>query len=740
MKRAAILTAIVIVLTAGVLLAVPQFTSRLAGRPARQSTPKHIRLPVAMIRWTGLHPTPTPTPTPTSPGAIVLSDGPGGLSFISVPATVPLTVGHVAYLPIEVRSYHRPIEVRFQSLMHTYVNDAARLSPTDAATISAGMVVSATGELMLQTLRMRPHPLTLVFVAGNDRVAATLTLSPSIQPRTPLFSIHPDTPAYVGIPVPFLAIWGPACASCPTTPGDPPGTTRDVACAKQLDSCNCHPVQRVLVPEQAERALRQGMLAQRYAVQFVRGAGGWGGIQHAPGQYIWDDLDWLFGLPPDVRDYSPLFTGVLDGNFGWMTCPQYTNPDGSRGFYDVRNGFVLRQFRDNMYQQVARYAPDLRFVEMGNEPAAEFYLCPCTTPPDMSDCNATCGPNQPPCVAGPNSPEFVAAYGDLLFTASDAAAREMAAANPYALLITGALEITASRDHDLTATTEYMISRGLLDNDNVAIGFHQFPYFYPNWLPDPPDSCAYFQDPANPYSLPDGCETAPPLDDYTTPLGRLIPARQAWQTLDERIDSSGFLSDALALGVLDRFYLFDTELHAGFHDADPTTTPAREALAGLRIGAINAHQRVIGTEFIFAPADPAAYNLLVKHLSGATPVYRWDAPLMGADYSGLVYKLFTRGNEDIIAFWSNAEDALALNLDIGAAQLRRVALTRFADADGSLSITSQDFAVPPAAITVIPIREFYFLSVISDKPGFGWLENLNATVPAANSVSHPKTP
>ncbi|MGB9593617.1 MAG: hypothetical protein ACPL7R_05730, partial [Anaerolineae bacterium] len=459
----------------------------------------------------------------------------------------------------------------------------------------------------------------------------------------------------------------------------------------------------------------------------VRGAGGWGSIQHAPGQYMWDDLDWLFGLPPDVRDYSPLFSGILDGNFGWMTCPEYINPDGSRGFYDVENTFLLQQFRDNVYQQMARYAPDLRFIEMGNEPAAEFYLCPCTTPPDTSDCNATCGPDQPACVAGPNSPEFVAAYGDLLFTASDAAAREMAAANPEALLITGALELTSSHDHDLTATTEYMISRGLLTNGNVAIGFHQYPYLYPNWLPDPPDSCAYFQDPGNPYWLPSGCETAPPLDDYTTPSGRTILARQAWQALDERIDSSGLLSDALALGVLHGFYLFDTELHAGFHDADPTTTPAREGLAGLRIGAINAHQRVIGTEFIFAPADPTVYNLLVKHLAGATPIYRWDASLIGADYAGLAYKLFTRGNEDIIAFWSNAEGTTSLNLGTGAAHYRRVTLTRFADAGGPLSITSDHPATPPAAITVAPVREFCFLSVISDRPGFGWLENITAT-------------
>ena len=54
---------------------------------------------------------------------------------------------------------------------------------------------------------------------------------------------------------------------------------------------------------------------QRYASQFLRSIGGWGGTQHAPGQYHWEALDWLFNeLTPAERDYSPLASGVMDGN------------------------------------------------------------------------------------------------------------------------------------------------------------------------------------------------------------------------------------------------------------------------------------------------------------------------------------------------------------------------------------------------------------------------------------------
>ena len=148
---------------------------------------------------------------------------------------------------------------------------------------------------------------------------------------------------------------------------------------------------------------------------------------------------------------------------------------------------------------------------------------------------------------------------------------------------------------------------------------------------------------------------------------------------------------------------------------------------------------MIGTEFIFAPADPQAYNLLVKGLSGATPVYTTTAPLIGADYGGLVYKLFTRPvrqvpgtsevpgtsiGEDIIALWSNAETPLALTLAAAPTHFKQATLTRFADANGPLGITTTRSGAPPAVITVQPLVEFYFLSVISDRPGFGWLEGI----------------
>jgi alpha-N-arabinofuranosidase len=716
----------------------PTATPTSTPTPTPIATPRsRLYLPLILKNYIQTTPTPTLTPTSTptpSAGGIVLADRPGGLELVSAPVTLPLTIGHVAYLPVEVQGYYRPITVTAQTLIHTYVNDLTPAEPGDSPPFAVGALQTAQNELKLQTLRMRSHFLTVGFAAGSDVVSTTITLEPTIQPHMPLFGTHPDTPAFSGLAQPFIRVWGPDCTPCPTTPGDPPGSTRDLACAKQLnDSCCCYPFQEVFDSEVDARIRRRAPELQRYAFQFVRGAGGWGSVQHAPGEYLWDGLDWLFdGLSPQERDYSPLPSGVMDGNFGWMTCPEYTNPDGSVGFFDPDNAYLVEQYRANIRAQTERYAPDLRYIELSNEPAAEFYLCPCIAP--GGTCNATSGPNQPACLLGPNSPEFVATYGDLLFTAADIAAEKlalsavegMAAANPDALMITGALDLPPN-DFGLSLTTAYMITRSLLTHDNVAIGIHQYPYLNPpNWI-SPTLNCAYYQMPGNPYWLPPGCETAPPFEDYVTPAGRPIPARYTWRQFDERVDVSNLLHDAEALGVLDRIYFFDTELHAGWHDSDPTTTPAREAMAGLRIGSINAHQRVLGSEFIFAPADTTAYNLMVKHLAGVTPVYAWDAPLTDADYSGIVYKLFTRGDEDIIALWSNAEtpQELGLTLSADSTHFRQVTLTSFADAHGRLSVTTTGLSGPPAIIPAQPLKEFHFLSVISDRPGFGWLADLS---------------
>ena len=698
---------------------------------------------------------------------IVLSDGPGGLTLVSAPALLPLIVGHVAYLPVQVQDYHRPITATAQTLIHTYVNDVTPAEPDEVLPLALGTLDDSQGEFELQTLRVRPHPLTLVFTAGRDQVSVPITLTPGLQRWAPVFGAGfiPGCPNcyWGGLSQPYEQVWGPDCAPCPTHPGDAPGTTRDVRCIKRnaISQCRCRPIQNVY-SETLDASIRSqdAIAIQRYASQVLRHQIGWTALQPFPvtqamsEPYLLEGLDWLFlQLSFQERDYVPLLNDVMEGKGGWMSCPdEYPmivnqGSGGSIGFYDEGNAALVEQYRLYIRQLATRYGSELRFVETMNEPCYSFYLCPCRDAL-AQDCTQTWsrGPDHlvcddvPPGYSQPHqTAAFASIYAEFLYASANIAAQELKAAGSDAVLVAGALELSGA---GLTTTTARMIELGLLDNDNVAIMIHQFPYTYNNWITH--EECIYGPG----WYLPPGCETAPPFQDYTTPGGRDVRARDNWQAMDAAIDVTEILSDVYTLGgpdLLHRFHLFDTELHAGFGIKDETTNAGRTAIAGLRVGAINAHQGFAGLLFTSNAPDPRPYNTLVRHLVGVTPVYKpgWNAPLMGTDYAGLVYKLFTRGDEDIIAIWSNATTTVNLNLALAGAptQFKQVTLTRVygpecptVDCQGltpeersRVDVSNQSWSVPPSSIPVQPLQEFYFLSVISDRPGFGWLSDLRAS-------------
>jgi len=744
---------------------------------------------------------PVSPPAPAAPlTAIVLADRPAGLELISAPRAIALTVGHVAYLPVEVQGYRRPITITAQTQIHTYVNDHTAAEPGTSAAFGVGTLDGPGGELKLQTLRMYEHRLALTFEAGEGNgsvailpmgtsVTVPLTITVAAAPRTPLFGL--DAAGWPDLP--FAPVYGPDCTPC----GDP--LTEDRACYRAVaDQGRCRPWDVRFIEERAAETLNAAVQAQRYASQVTRDAPTvQGHLFTDPGRFVWDQSDWFFDvLKPQVGGHWSAGRALLPGAVWMEHCgPLCRNPDGSTGLYDPDNAYLMGQYREFVRELGQRDAGKLHHYELVNEPAAEFWLCPCLA--TGAACDATCGPDQPACIwrwdeaarewtGGPDSQNFVAAYGDLLLETADIAAEEIGAADPDALVITGAVDM----GNGLLKTTEYMIAVDhgdlLRRRPNAVIGVHQYPYFNPPpWLQDEhgqPLNCSYLQPGHEWYWLPEGCETAPPFEGIFS--GR--PAQRLWRHQDENVDLSETLSEARDLGVLDQFYMYDTELHAGWHDGDGdgdpatpvTTTPAREAIAGLRIAAINAHQKVIGTEFIFAPANPTIYNLMVGRLAGVTPVYAWDAPLIGADYAGVVYKLFTRPvqgaadsalGEDIIAIWSNAPEPVAVTFTVSgedgdalppsrgggggvgqssSVHFREVTLTTLAaglprvDLPERLFPAAERLDRPPEQIVVRPLREFIFLSVISDRPGFGWLADIvshspqRVHLPLVGNTSH----
>lgn len=73
----------------------------------------------------------------------------------------------MAYLSVEVQGYHRPIGIAAQTLIHTFINDATPAEPGDSLPFAAGTLEAASSEIKLQTLRMRPHNLTLTFAVDG---------------------------------------------------------------------------------------------------------------------------------------------------------------------------------------------------------------------------------------------------------------------------------------------------------------------------------------------------------------------------------------------------------------------------------------------------------------------------------------------------------------------------------------------------------------------------------------------
>jgi len=251
------------------------------------------------VDFAALPPFPRRPALPTSPSApaasltpIVLADRPAGLELIAAPRAISLTVGHVAYLPVEVQGYRRPITVTARTQIHTYVNEHTASQPGAAAVFGVGTLNGPAGELKLQTLRMYDHPLALAFEVRDNAVTVPLTITANVAPRTPLFGLD----AAGWFPLPFAQIYGPDCTPC----GDP--LTEDRACYRRVaDQSRCRPWDVRFAEERAAETLSAALDVQRYASQVTRDAPTvQGHVFTDPGRFVWRQTDWVFGWRKEI--------------------------------------------------------------------------------------------------------------------------------------------------------------------------------------------------------------------------------------------------------------------------------------------------------------------------------------------------------------------------------------------------------------------------------------------------------
>ncbi len=227
-----------------------------------------------------------------------------------------------------------------------------------------------------------------------------------------------------------------------------------------------------------------------------------------------------------------------------------------------------------------------------------------------------------------------------------------------------------------------------------------------------------------------------------------------WRKYDQKADSSGLLALMDKHNI--RKPIWTTEF-GGFRLQDDSSKDEMEAqaIALLRSATIIAHQRGEGI-FFFELFDYnhhndligsyllrnddhkellafSAYRQIIRSLTGAAPFV--DKKFSGSkeqndDYTGLVYKMFTRTDEDILTFWSNDPSAVHIALK-GKSQAPfedfvSYRVTRF-QPGGPFGVTQDITDVLKAEkehnFTIKPF-EFLIIETITAKSGFSWLSEI----------------
>jgi len=682
-----------------------------------------------------------PLPEASGPGGLVTVNLANNVS-VTLPDSYSLYAGFREKLNLTFKNNNnttQTVNLKFKGLPYTYVNDQTPSYNNyleqiiNLETISLSPNETKEIKLAIQTVKVWDNYFTLYL---NEK-AQNINLDVTVKDKTPLFGN--DNSACAGNQ-PFLPTYGPNCGSCADN-----GFSTDRDCilsAKRSGTNSCYPYKFEYYHQKEDDIINQCHEALKFNSQIDRNAPiGWG-IMIDENNYAWEKADWYIDAVSDkVRANQGLPSGIMGGDGGWaVTCSQCTNPDGSKGLFDMDNAFLVNKYRQLVYDISARYQDKIKYYEIANEPAAEFYLCPCSLtsvpgfkyiPENTPTCTAVSGPNQPACAHSDHyyRQDFADTYGEFLTGIVKIASEELKKNYSQGWIVTGSID---DQNAGLTPITKLMIEEGILNNNNVAIGIHQYPHngltqFWSNQSVN----CSYYQKPDNAYWLPEECEKAPSFSGFQT-ASKNYTMGQIWQEMDKRYDASEILKDIQEIGYLDKTYFFDSELHAGFSNPQPKYD-LTEAIAGLRIGVINAHQKFLGTIYVLANTNDFSakvFNQMTKILTGVTPLYKWGSKLIDSNYSSVVYKLFTRGNEDLVVFWSNNDQVKNVTLDTNnnITKLNEIEIIDF-DANRGVSnfidINRPD--ILPTQIFLEPVKEIKVISVIRQEGNqpFDWLEGIN---------------
>lgn len=497
----------------------------------------------------------------------------------------------------------------------------------------------------------------------------------------------------------------------------------------------------------------------------------WGAVEREMNKYDWTVGDFLLDLSSKHFYAKPFIR--IEG------FPEWTNfqrgPSGRWGFYDPENQLLMDHWENYCRTIAERYdgdgindAPGSLAVEefiLPNEPTLNWFSV------DF-DRDGWPIPSQGEGIiitewfqnalkrGGLEEAEriYVKTFGDLLTVMTKRAGKAIHDANPNARVCTPQFQTLPSN----RAIFKYMLDKGIGDYID-AWGVHPGNAFELQKLWEKHEGV--------PYTVEDAASQAPPFvpEDLTRVQGALDRKGQIMRTAkpaDEILRENPYMGK-LWRTLIDEPYsrsLEDfNELFAQYNldipfwvteaiIVGPLATNRRENLiAALREYSIMFHQKVEittlasvieegeksgDTPVSYLP-DPKARQLIVdigRAIGGAHPVEkfdcRWFVPGQDQhlDYRYTVYKLYNRGDEDIIAIWSNSgkDETLEFQLNPNA-KIQDIRIMEF-DADEQDFPFEQKADIFPRELKVEPLKEFYYLSVRSNQPNFGWLTGIDRRI------------
>jgi len=504
---------------------------------------------------------------------------------------------------------------------------------------------------------------------------------------------------------------------------------------------------------------------ETYGFQYVDIDGlGWN-VERVKGQYDWTLGDFMIKLWADNFQAEPFVRIEIPPEW----APYEQSPTGIRGFYDPQNLILMEHWGKFCEALAERYdgdgqddapgSPVIKCFILANEPEGYWLNVDFDRagwPIERSEIfdtdwwkNAQSQGNW--------ARAYALRFGDMIFETTKMAAQSIHRANSAARVATPQFGARGPASHEMF---NYLLSHGLGEYVD-AWGLHPGNGLRGFWQSNP-QAMWWLEDATNqapPFMSEDLERVEGALDRRGQTLHTIKPVDEVrrenpymgklWRKLIDESFSRP-LEDLLGLQAkysVDLPIWVTEELTIG-----PLATNRRENLiAALREYTIVFHQKVettvlagyisanmftAGAKIDYLP-DSTARDLIVdvgSAIAGAKPVVKfdsqWFAPDEGQnlDYRWVVTKLFNRGDEDILAVWSNSAKDETLKFELAPeVHLRNVRMTKF-DADAIQFRKIEFLKELPQQIVIKPLTEFYFISVISDSPKFAWLENLRRQV------------